>query len=136
LRGAGLPAPEPLAVGEVRRFGLLHRAILVTAAWPGDTVESLLRQDLPDRDRDALIEAVRRFVERLHELGFRDRNLDLRNLLARRDPAGVFEIAKLDSPRHRIVRAGRRDDRLASEDRERLGASFRSLGLELPAGSP
>jgi hypothetical protein len=70
-------------------------------------------------ERRALANAIRRLLRELHNLGFRDRNFDLRNLLVQRTPTG-WHIAKIDSPRHRLVRPGTTGDRLAAADWRRL----------------
>ena len=75
------PAPPVLAVAEERQLGFVRRAVLVTATWPGIALDRLL-PTLPELDRRRLAEAVGAFVAALHLAGFRDGNLDLRNLLA------------------------------------------------------
>ena len=84
--------------------------------------------DLPRGEAIELIEAIRSEVARWHQAGFRDRNLDLRNILVRRERDG-WAIAKIDSPRHRIVRPGRVDDALARADHARLDADLARLGF-------
>ncbi len=131
LRAHGFGGPQGLAVVEARRLGFLRRATLVTAAWPGQSVDRLL-PGLGHQDRATLIADLRCFVDRLHREGFRDRNLDLRNLLARRNLREYqreWEIVKIDSPRFRLVAAGEPDDRLARQDRQRLAASLEALGV-------
>ena len=118
LRKHGFAAPEPIAAMTWRKAGLVRRAILVTRAQPGQPIDRLLSQ-LPAPDQRSLVEALARFVVALHAAGFRDRNLDLRNLLATAD-GGHWQIAKLDSPRFRLRPPGRDDDRLARADWQRL----------------
>lgn len=125
LRERGFDAPEPVAVLEKRRGGFLYRAVLITRAWPGHPLHRLLPV-VGQADRLALLDAVRRYVTGLHAAGFRDRNLDLRNLLARRSDAGEWVVAKIDSPRFKITSAGRRSDRAARSDLRRLDESLRS----------
>jgi hypothetical protein len=131
MRAEGLPAPEPLALAERRWHGVLRRAVLVTQAYPGQRMDQLLLA-LSRGERDGLLRALEAFVEGLHRRGFRDGNLDLRNLLARRvddDPSGAWEIVKIDSPRHRLLRPGPAHDRRARADWDRLAASLREAGL-------
>ena len=123
----GFPGPEPLVVLESRRLGFLRRAVLVTAAWPGQPADQVLA-GLPPGDQRKLVAAVTAFLYRLHEAGFRDGNMDLRNLLARQELDG-WTLAKIDSPRHRLVAPGAASDRRARQDRERLRRSLRSAGL-------
>lgn len=131
MRRHGLPAPEPILVGERRCCGFLARAVLVTAAFPGEPVDRLL-PGLDSGDRTALAAAIGDLVARLHRLGFRDRNLDLRNLLAHRDEAGAWVVAKIDSPRHRLRAPGTRD-RLTRADWQRLLPQLAGHGLDAAA---
>lgn len=127
MRAHRLPGPEPLAVLEVRRLGFLVRATLVTTAFPGEPSDELmLRLEPADRERLAL--AMGRFVRKLHGLGFRDRNLDLRNLLAQR-VSGGWSIAKIDSPRHVLKAPGSDLDALARADWARLLPQLERFGL-------
>jgi hypothetical protein len=127
LLAHGLPGPEPLAVLEERRFGFLVRATLVTTAFAGEPTDELM-QRLPVADREQLAVAIGRFVRKLHGLGFRDRNLDLRNLLGQR-MSGGWSIAKLDSPRHVLRAPGNELDALARADWARLLPQLERFGL-------
>ncbi len=126
----GFPGPRPLALLEARGLAFLRRAVLVTEAWDGLRLDHLLPQLAP-RQRDACLRELSRFVHRLHAAGFRDRNLDLRNVLGRTAGDG-FVLAKIDSPRYRLASPGVQVDRWVQADRMRLAASLATLGLELP----
>ena len=125
LSSRGLPAAEPLAVFEWRRLGFLRTALLVTRAYPGDPADQLL-PTLDQATRRAAAAAIGRFVARLHALGFRDGNLDLRNLLLQRNE-DAWTATKIDSPRHRLVRPGPPTDRAARADWSRLLPQLESL---------
>ncbi|MHC4513615.1 MAG: lipopolysaccharide kinase InaA family protein [Planctomycetota bacterium] len=127
LQSHGFGGPEGLAVVEARRLGFVWRATLATAAWPGRPLDRLL-PTLAAQDRSALLGDLQRFVDRLHRAGFRDGNLDLRNLLARKSLGG-WEIAKIDSPRFRVVAAGEPGDRWARQDQKRLRDSLEAAGV-------
>ena len=129
----GFPAPIPCAVFESRISTGLRRSTLVTESWPGVSLDLVL-PDLSEAERIDLVGATCRQVQRMHALGFRDRNLDLRNLLARRDAAGAWIIAKIDSPRFCLVASGEPEDRLVREDWRRLESSLAELGMGLPEG--
>lgn len=131
IRRHGLPAPEPILAGEARRCGFLVRAVLVTAAFAGEPVPAWLAR-LDPAERRALARAVGELVGRLHRLGFRDRNLDLRNLLARREVDGTWTVAKIDSPRHRL-RAPGHVDRLLRADWDRLLPQLARFGVDAEA---
>ena len=110
----GFPAPRNYACLESRSAGFLKRATLISAEVPGAPADQLLaRCGASERGRIAV--RIGDFVRALHRTGFRDRNLDLRNLIVDRD-----QIFNVDSPRHRIVAARRRDDALARADWRRL----------------
>ncbi len=118
LRAHGFAAPTPLAAAVSRSFGFVTRALLVTAAWPGEPVDGLLRTlDAPDRR--SLRAAVEALLHAVHAQGFRDGNFDLRNLLAARTASG-WSIAKIDSPRFRLVNPGQPRDALAAADWRRV----------------
>ncbi len=130
-RRAGLPTAEPVLAWEERRCGWLHRAVLVTREAPGTPLDRLL-PTLPPARQAQVGRAVGDLVRRLHELGFRDRNLDLRNLLAA--PVGAaWQVANIDSPRFRLVRPGPPHDRLAHADWARLRPQFAPFPSALAA---
>jgi hypothetical protein len=122
-----LPAPQALGVLEHRWLGHLRRAVLVTAEFRGTAVDALL-PGLTPPDRLELARAIGALVARLHHLGFRDRNLDLRNLLGQR-MSGGWSIAKLDSPRHVLRAPGNELDALARADWARLLPQLERFGL-------
>jgi hypothetical protein len=126
----GLQAPEPLAVYEWRRLGWLWRAVLVTAAWPGESAAVVL-PSLPPDARPSLAAAIGRHLRTLHRLGFRDRNYDLRNLLVARQATG-WVVAKVDSPRFQLRRPDT-DDALARADWSRLLPQLDAMGLSAAA---
>ncbi len=129
LRDRGFAAPPPWGAIEWRRLGVLRRAVVVTEADLGEPLARRLPAMPPD-EREAVLAALVRFVEELHRAGFRDRNLDLRNLLAHRLPGGDYAIAKIDSPRYRLRPPGPAHDRLAREDWARLARSLAEVGVD------
>jgi hypothetical protein len=131
MLGQGLPAPPPIAVLEWRCLGFLARATLLTADFGGEPASALMPR-LQGDERHELARAIGDLVGRLHALGYRDRNLDLRNLLARRDAAG-WTIAKIDSGRHRLRPPGRSADRLVRSDWARLLPQLEPFGVAATA---
>lgn len=103
----GLGEVAPAAVVEWRTpcwlgpFGLLRRAVLVTRTWSGNAAGVALTQ-LPASQRTALLDALVAHVDRLHAAGFRDGNLDLRNVLVRPGAEGSWQCTKIDSPRWHV----------------------------------
>lgn len=127
LARAGFPAPRPAAVWLDRTFLGVNRACLVTEAWPGRPVDRLLLELDPGQGRSLLAD-LRGQIESMHALGFRDRNMDLRNWLARSSGEGRWELAKIDSPRFRLLPPGPARDPLAAEDWSRLRSSLARSG--------
>jgi hypothetical protein len=139
LAARGFAAAQVRLVHERRSLGVLCRAVLVTDTLPGDSLATMLpRLDATSRRR--CIEALVQFVSALHAAGFRDRNLDLRNLVASTPSAagpgvfGGFRLWKIDSPRFRIRRPGLACDSLARRDWQRLARSLAEVGCQLPSG--
>ncbi|MEZ5964931.1 MAG: lipopolysaccharide kinase InaA family protein [Planctomycetota bacterium] len=130
LRSHGFFAPAPLAVVEARRFGVLHAALLLTEPVEGEPLHQVLPR-LAHSSQAAILRALRTHVTALHEAGFRDRNLDLRNILLVGDAAAP-RFAKIDSPRHRLRRRGAGADSLTRADWRRLTDSLAELGLVWP----
>lgn len=127
FRAADFPTPETAGFLEERTFGWVRRALLVTAAFPGRDLASLLPRE-NEASRTAIAEHIGRFVARMHALGFRDGNLDLRNLLLA-DDRSTLQLAKIDSPKHRIVARGRREDRWTRADWARLSPQLTPFGM-------
>ncbi len=122
----GIDAPRPLGVAEHRRGGWLRASLLLTEAWPGESLDVFFVR-LGRDDRRRVLAAVWGFVATLHGLGFVDRNLDPRNLLVSDDGRGGFLVTKIDSPRACVLGPGRRFDRLAAADRKRLADGLAEL---------
>lgn len=103
----GLGEVAPVAVAEWRtprwlgRAGFLRRAVLVTRTWSGSAAGVVLPQLAPPQ-RTGLLDALAAHVDRLHAAGFRDGNLDLRNLLVRPGEDGSWQCTKIDSPRWHV----------------------------------
>lgn len=127
LRGHGFAAPRPLVAWACRSWGFVVRTTLVTEAHPGEAASELLPRLAPTA-RIAAAQAIGTFVQQLHALGFRDRNLDLRNLLLT-CTNDRWVVAKIDSPRFRLRRAGPTDDDLTRADWQRLDPQLAALGL-------
>lgn len=118
LRSHDFVAPSPIACFEWRTYGFLRRATLLTEACAGEPADQILARVPADR-RDDISTAIGTLVAALHHEGFRDRNLDLRNLLVHQT-GDQIRVAKIDSPRFRLVKPGVRRDRLAQADWQRL----------------
>ena len=128
LQDHGFAGPTPLVALVWRRLGFVVRATLVTTAWPGTQADLVLAASAAP-ERNAVAESIGTLVGTLHALGFRDRNLDLRNLLVHGTPNG-WVTAKIDSPRWQLRPAGRRDDALVRADWARLSPQLAAYGVE------
>lgn len=128
LRAQGFAAPTALAALVWRRWGFVVRTTLVTEAFPGTAASELL-PTLSAVERIEVAGALARFVQQLHARGFRDRNLDLRNLLVRRADDGWL-VAKIDSPRFVVRRPGAATDAMARADWRRLLPQLAAFGLD------
>ncbi|MDA0932864.1 MAG: hypothetical protein O3C51_05340 [Planctomycetota bacterium] len=131
LGARGFAVAAPLALAEARVGPFLRRAVLVTRDFGGPDLRSwLAASDGPERTE--VLEALASFITALHSAGFHDRNLDPRNLLARREADGTLVITKIDSPRFVLAPPGsRRARRLEAEDMARLQRGLRELDAEL-----
>ena len=132
LNSHDLPTAKPLACWESRHFGFVQQASLLTANFDGEAADQVFA-NANEAKRSAVAKAIGAFVVTLHGKGFRDRNLDLRNLLIRQDN-GQITIAKIDSPRFQLVRplspsAGSPKDRLADADWQRLLPQLAKFGV-------
>jgi len=82
LRAHGFGAPEPLAAGVFARGPLPRYQFLLTRDVPGAVpLRERLEHDADPAARERLIDALAGEVARLHELGFRHRDLFPRNVL-------------------------------------------------------
>jgi hypothetical protein len=135
LGAHGFAVAPPIALAEARIGPFLRRSVLVTGSYGGPDLRWWLGPESMTEPAEVL-HALADLVAALHRQGFHDRNLDPRNVLARRDAAGRLRLTKIDSPRFVLARPGSRHARrLVSADLARLDLGLRELGFTLP-GSP
>ncbi|MFH0963244.1 MAG: lipopolysaccharide kinase InaA family protein [Planctomycetota bacterium] len=95
----GIPVPEPLAMGERRRFGALLSNFLVTAAIDGALPLSVIVSRASPRHRTDMLRemgpALARFIRSVHDAGVFHRDLHAGNILARRN-AGAMDFFLTD----------------------------------------
>jgi len=128
MHGHGFAAPQLCGVVESRRMGFVRLAMIVTLSWSARPLHRLL-PDLTPPERVVIAASIGRLLSRLHRAGFRDGNFDLRNLLARPDANGAWQLAKIDSPRFVTVHPGPTNDRRARADWARLLPQLDRFGL-------
>jgi len=96
----GVDTPAPVACVEEYKFGLFRTGFFVST-YCGDPDLRVLR-DNPEKQ---LIEAFARFIVRLHEMGIMHGDLNLSNVLYRKDsdaPLG-FHFTMIDTNRSHII---------------------------------
>lgn len=89
LRSWGLDAPSPVAYGEERRAGWLHRSFLISESIPASlSLDLFIRDVLPTlspperrRQRAELIRALADYTRRMHEHRFVHHDYFWRNIL-------------------------------------------------------
>lgn len=128
LLAHGFAAARPLVLAEQRGFSGVRVAVVATETVAGDRLDRWLPTADESRRREVL-RALAAWVEEVHAAGFRDRNLDLRNLILL--PGEPPRFAKVDSPRFVIARS-KGPDALSRADVARLTASLAALGLDWP----
>ena len=131
----GIPVAEPLAVGEIRRFGSLFAACIVTREIP----ETMTLKDyaihewtfLPLQLRQeaylAISATVCQHLRAMHAAGFFHFDPKWRNILIRKNPSGkIVGIWWIDSPRGKKLPAWRREHGIVHDlaGLSRLALSF------------
>lgn len=98
FRASGVPAIEPLAVGERRIGGLLTACLLITQTVPGQSLLSFAQSkpELSQADRRAMIETLAGIVRRMHDAGVVHGSLRWRDILVTKNAEGGFGFVFLD----------------------------------------
>jgi tRNA A-37 threonylcarbamoyl transferase component Bud32 len=85
-RRQGVPAVEVLAARVDRLAGGCYRGAIVTrAVEQAETLAEVVVRRPPQRERDAVIDAVARAVATMHDRGVHHRDLNAANILVQRD---------------------------------------------------
>ncbi|HEX9444358.1 MAG TPA: lipopolysaccharide kinase InaA family protein [Candidatus Binatia bacterium] len=126
-RRRGVPTVEVLAASVERVCGPLYRCRLVTRELEGARdVWTILRQDsFPDGAKEALLAAMARSVRAMHRRGVDHGDLNLKNILARREGQG-FKSYVIDFDKSRLF-SGDLPAARAEKNLARLGRSIRKL---------
>jgi membrane protease YdiL (CAAX protease family)/tRNA A-37 threonylcarbamoyl transferase component Bud32 len=121
-----IPTPEVVAWAEIRKFGFLKRAFMLT--YELKNVQSLtawLKQDMPNQDlRSKVMASYGILTGMFHSNKYSNRDLKHQNVLClSNDPAELFVI-DLDGVRKKMILTNKRVKR----DLRRIGLSLASLG--------
>ena len=138
----GIPVAEPLALGEIRRFGSLFAACIVTNEIP----ETITLKDYalhewtflpPQLRREAFLtlsSTICKHMQIMHTARFFHFDPKWRNILIRRSPLGKIEgLWWIDSPRGKRLPAWRREHGIVHDLASlcRLALSFLSKSQRL-----
>jgi tRNA A-37 threonylcarbamoyl transferase component Bud32 len=96
LARRGVPAPEPLGWGRRPGWGGVGESFIVTRAIDGVTpLHDMLAEGLAANQRQALANALGRFLAKLHAAGVDHRDLHLGNIVVRQTD-GEYELFLVD----------------------------------------
>jgi tRNA A-37 threonylcarbamoyl transferase component Bud32 len=127
LLALGIPTAEVIAAGEQRRFGCVSAAFVATREIPDTCPLDVVvpewwgeRTAQTHRRRHGLIVKLARLVRRMHDGGYVDHDLHLRNILMRELPGELPTLFMIDSPRGgcRFLRGRGKVRDLAALDRD------------------
>ena len=112
LAGIGIPTLKPLVLGEIREFGRLIAACIVTQEVPDSpSLDEFARQHwckLPQAERSRVYREISAEVisqlQRAHRNKFFHFDLKWRNILVVRDADGHYRCSWIDCPRGRYMR--------------------------------
>jgi len=104
LAKAGIEAVKPVALGEEMAGPWERRSAVVTAALPGESLESHVRR-FPERASRELIRSLASFVARFHQAGFIHRDLYLSHIFCKtadgRPRFCLIDLTRVCRPRWR-----------------------------------
>ncbi len=138
----GIPVAEPLALGEIRRFGSLFAACIVTRGIPETiTLKEYAIQEWtflsPQQRQEAFLTisaTVCQHLRTMHAAGFFHFDPKWRNILIHKNSSGKIEgIWWIDSPRGKKLPAWRREHGIVHDlaSLSRLALSFLSRSQRL-----
>lgn len=112
LADIGIPTLRPLVLGEIREFGRLIAACVVTKEVPdAPSLDNFARQqwcELPRAERSRVYREISAEVigqlQRAHRNKFFHFDLKWRNILVHRDADGQYRCTWIDCPRGRYMR--------------------------------
>jgi tRNA A-37 threonylcarbamoyl transferase component Bud32 len=135
-RRRGVPAVEPLAALVERQGGPFYRGWLVTRRLEGarDMWAVAQAEDFAAGDRASSLEAAARAVRMMHRCGIDHRDLNLKNILLRRE-AGKARAYIIDFDKSRLF-PGEVPRERAAKNLARLERSIRKLDPERRFVSP
>lgn len=101
----GINTPQAVAYINIRHKGALRRSYFIsTYAEEFCSMRQIFQQHPSGRGFELLIDAMTRFIIRIHETGFIHNDLNVGNILYRRDSSGYPEFMIVDTNRGRFYR--------------------------------
>jgi hypothetical protein len=113
---------------ERRRLGLLLEARLLSLDFQGPDLSSPQGRKMLETHGDRGLQALKTFVDTLHDSGLRDPDFYLRNFLVRENQGGL-QFAKIDSSSSWLLPPGPSRDPARSKDRDTLSSELRAAGF-------
>ncbi|MBN2491171.1 MAG: hypothetical protein JXQ29_10025 [Planctomycetes bacterium] len=113
LARLGVPVPEPVALIERRRLRTLRACALATCWEPDSVTADHFLDRAPPAARLVVAREIARLAGVMHDAGYADGDLHLRNLLVIKPDCAGFgaarpRVLKIDSPAGRLTRSRRR----------------------------
>ena len=108
----GIDTPEMVAAIDIRRFGLLQTSYFVSREAAGEPLRPVTERFAASPSENApVLEALAHFIFRVHNAGICHEDLNIGNILYRRDEGGGYRFELIDTNRmtfHRRLSKRRR----------------------------
>lgn len=104
LRGLGIGTPEEVAFLEIRRYGLLQYSYFVSICSDYEPMRSVTEQDPGLPEVGAALDALAQYLFGIHNAGVLHKDLNIGNILYRRNRAGGYDFQLIDTNRMRFYR--------------------------------
>jgi len=104
LRERGIDSPEEVAFLEIRRRGVLAESYFVSLCSEFDSLLPVMELDRPMARRREILDALAAFLLRLHDAGVEHLDLNIGNILYRREGETGYAFQLIDTNRMRFRR--------------------------------
>ncbi len=99
MAGLDIPAPTPVAWGQLRRFHLPHQAVLMMTELPGTQLHKLLEQNSPADELIAAMSACGRTARKLYQANLSWPDIVPKHFVLHDGQAGVLDLARMKPTR-------------------------------------